>query len=337
MSKCYRKVKSESSFVSSVGVGENRFSLYLLLKKLTVFCFICILSLSFSCAREKRIKIDIKSTGEAPMADTASGTPVQIGVAAMLSPEYALPAYEDIVKYIGKKLNMPAKMLFTKDYASMNEMVKSRKVLAAFVCSGPYVTGHDEWGMKLIAAPSLYGRTSYFSYIIVNRSSELTSFGELEGKKFAFTDPQSNTGKLVPTYELALRHKTPDTFFSDYIYTGGHDKSIEAVAEGLVDGAAVDNMTWEYMNKTDPKYTSKTKIIAKLGPFCTPPFVTYPGCDPAIKRKMKSILLEMNSDPEGKAILDKLFIDRFVEVNDDCYKSIREMNNWLSKANIKKR
>lgn len=184
--------------------------------------------------------------------------------------------------------------------------------------------------MELIAAPVLYGSNSYFSYIIVNKTSNYNSLNDLEGKKFAFTDPQSNTGKLVPQYELALMHKTPETFFSDYIYTGSHDKSIEAVAEGLVDGAAVDNLIWEYLNRKTPAFTSKTKIISKLGPFCMPPFVTYPDCDPAIKAKLKDALINMDKDAEGKRILGELFIDRFEPVDDDCYKSIREMNEWIN-------
>lgn len=275
-------------------ISENSISVILLS---VLFC-LCI-----SCSHEKRTKIDTKRFSKVELKDTAAEKPVNIGVAAMLSPKYALPAYGEIVTYLGKKLGIPAKMLFTQDYSSMNEMVKSHKVLAAFVCSGPYVNGHDEWGMELIAAPVLYGSNSYFSYIIVNKTSNYNSLNDLEGKKFAFTDPQSNTGKLVPQYELALMHKTPETFFSDYIYTGSHDKSIEAVAEGLVDGAAVDNLIWEYLNRKTPAFTSKTKIISKLGPFCMPPFVTYPDCDPAIKAKLKDALINMDKDAEGKRIL----------------------------------
>jgi phosphonate transport system substrate-binding protein len=314
---------------------EKKYIINLKPEFIIVLCTILFILFFSSCVREKRIKVDISKTTETVAADSTSGNPVEVGVAAMLSPGYALPAYEEIVAYIGRKLGRPAKMLFTKDYSSMNEMVKNHKVIAAFVCSGPYVTGHDDWGMEIIAAPSLHGSASYFSYIIVNSSSQIKRFADLEGRTFAFTDPQSNTGTIVPTYELSLRHKTPETFFSDFIYTGSHDKSIEAVAEGLVDAAAVDNLIWEYMNSTNPVYTSKTKIIARLGPYCIPPFVTYPDLDQATKNRLREILLGMNDDPEGKAILKKLFIDRFIVVDDDCYRSIREMNEWIRKAGIK--
>lgn len=295
-----------------------------------VILLVALFCLGVSCSHEKRTKIDERKISNVEPGDTATDKTVNIGVAAMLSPQYALPAYGEIVSYLGQKLGIPAKMLFTQDYSSMNEMVKCHKVIAAFVCSGPYVNGHDQWGMELIAAPVLYGSSSYFSYIIVNKTSNFNSLKDLKGKKFAFTDPQSNTGKMVPAYELALMQYTPETFFSDYIYTGSHDKSVEAVAEGLVDGAAVDNLIWEYLNRKTPRYTSKTKVISKLGPFCMPPFVTYPGCDTVIKERLKEALINMDKDTAGKRILGELFIDRFVPVDDDCYKSIREMNKWLN-------
>jgi len=274
----------------------------------------------------------MENTIMATSADSVSGEVYEIGVAAMLSPEKALPYYEEIVKYIGEKLNVKTRMLFTKDYSVMNELVKTKKVLAAFVCSGPYVTEHDAWGMEIIAAPSLYGNTVYYSYIIANKASSINKFEDLKGKKFAFTDPKSNTGKLVPTYELAKLHTTPDAFFSDFIYTTSHDKSIEAVANNLVDGAAVDHLIWEYINKSDSTYTSKTKIIKKLGPFCTPPFVTYPDCNDTLKQNLRTILLNMHDDTKGKKILDQLHIDGFVVVEDNCYQSIRKMNQWIKES-----
>lgn len=288
----------------------------------------------FSCDYEKKTKINMDNTIRITSVDSLSNEVYEIGVATMLSPKKALPAYEEIVNYIGEKLNIRTKMLFTKDYSSMNELVKTKKVLAAFVCSGPYVSQHDDWGMEIIAAPTLYGNSVYYSYIIVNKESGVNKFEDLKGKRFAFTDPISNTGKLVPTYELAKLNTTPELFFSDIIYSGSHDKSIEAVASNLVDGAAVDHLIWEYINKSDSAYTSKTKIIKKLGPFCIPPFVTYPDCDSTLKQNMRAILLNMHNDPKGKKILDQLYIDEFVLVQDDCYQSIREMNEWIKKTEM---
>jgi phosphonate transport system substrate-binding protein len=286
-------------------------------------------SIICSCISEPKVTINLSEREKIPGLDSLTVNNYKIGVAAMLSPKEALPAYEEIVKYIGSKIGNEMEMLFTKDYATMNRLIKKKQVIAAFVCSGPYVKGHDQWGMELLVAPSLHGQPYYYSYIITNKNSTINQLEDLKNRKFAFTDPESNTGQLVPTFEILKMGEKPEKFFSEIVYTGSHDKSIEAVAKKLVDGAAVDHLIWEYMNNQDSSLTSHTKIIARFGPFASPPFVTHPDCNKETKLKIKSVLLNMHLDPKGKEILKKILIDQFVVIHDSCYRSIRNMNDWV--------
>ncbi len=185
--------------------------------------------------------------------------------------------------------------------------------------------GHDQFGLELLVAPQVNGKTEYYSYIIVHIDSPVTTFEGLRDKTFAFTDPQSNTGKLVPTYMLVKMNETPDSFFGKYIYSYAHDKSIKAVGDKKVDGAAVDSLIWEYYNKVRPEITSKTKIILKSSPYGIPPFVVSSGIDPETKNRLRKILLSLHEDEKGKKILKKMMIDKFVLVDDSQYNSIREM------------
>jgi pimeloyl-ACP methyl ester carboxylesterase len=65
------------------------------------------------------------------------------------------------------------------------------------------------WSPDFAAIAQAYGAAVYYSYIIVPEASPVRAFAELRGKSFAFTDPLSNTGKLVPTYMLARMNETP--------------------------------------------------------------------------------------------------------------------------------
>jgi phosphonate transport system substrate-binding protein len=191
--------------------------------------------------------------------------------------------------------------------------------------------------MELLAAPQAYGGTVYYSYIIAAKDGPLQSFENLRGKTFAFTDPLSNSGKLVPTYLLARMNETPETFFKKFIYTQSHDKAIQAVAQGLVDGAAVDSLIWEYLNRTDPRFTSKTRIIKKSPPYGIPPFVVRPGLDPATKKSLKAIFLNAHKDEQGRKILKGMMVDKFVVIDDSAYNSIREMTAWIKAQKASKK
>ena len=299
--------------------------------KILKLLFPLLLFIFGSCQNEKPLKVDLQKTVDSVTIYGNEKTVIRIGVAAMLSPEEALPVYNDLINYIGKKLGVQTQMIFSKDYSSMNNLVRKDEVVGAFVCAGSYALGHDKWGMKLLAAPVLFGEADYYSYIIVNKNSEIKTFDDLRGKKFAFTDSISNTGALVPTYELAKINETPESYFKQLIYSGWHDKSIEAVAHKFVDGAAVDQLVWEYMNKEHSPLTANTKIIKKIGPFCIPPFAVSPNMDKKLFTKMRTILLDMNKDPVGKIILKKIYIDKFIVVDDECYNSVRKMQDWVKK------
>jgi phosphonate transport system substrate-binding protein len=195
----------------------------------------------------------------------------------------------------------------------------------AFICSGPYVTGKEKYGFELLATPEVQKSHFYQSYLIVNKASQFKGLEELRGQVFAFTDPDSNTGKLVPTYWLSQMAERPETFFSKTIYTYSHDNSILAVAKSLVDGAAIDSLIWEYYHRKNPVFTSKTRIIHKSEPYGIPPIVASAFLASDLKNRVRQVLFSMHRDPGGQKILSELMIDRFTPTQDAWYDSIRDM------------
>jgi phosphonate transport system substrate-binding protein len=285
------------------------------------------------CTKEEEAKEVILEKGK-PLQEEAvthEKNPLRIAVGAMITPKEGFAYYRHLLDYIGEELKRPVEFVDKENYAEINELLKTGNLDAAFVCSGPYVEGHDEFGLELVVSPQAYGETVYYSYIIVNIDSPAESFKELRGKKFVFTDPKSNTGKLVPTYMLAKMNETPDSFFKEYRYTYAHDKSIKAVAHGLADGAAVDSLIWEYTNKINPEITSRTRILLKSPPYGIPPFVVSSGTDTETKKQLREILLNIHNDEKGRKILKGMMIDKFVPVDDSAYDSIREMKAWIAK------
>lgn len=274
--------------------------------------------------------IDINKTQPTAVSQTKSNKPVlRMAVGAMITPREGFVYYRDFLDYIAEEMDVKVEYVDKDSYAEINQMLQNGTLDAAFVCSGPFVDGQKSFGLQPLVAPQAYGEPVYYSYIIVPKDSPIDSLPELRGKKFAFTDPESNTGTLVPTYMLAKMNETPDSFFSSYDYTYAHDKSIKAVAMKLVDGAAIDSLIWEYADKTDPQYTSKTKVILKSPPYGIPPVVVRPGLNKELQEQLKATFLNVHKNEKGRAILSGMMIEKFVPLEDKCYDSIREMKTWL--------
>jgi phosphonate transport system substrate-binding protein len=291
-----------------------------------------VLLLSCGCDKKENAKeIDLKKRERVTHGKSTPGEePLRIAIGSMIAPEAGFAYYRELLDYIGEKLGRPVLFVGKGKYSEVNDSLRTGKLDVAFVCSGPYVEGHKKFGMELLAVPQAYGKEVYYSYIIVARDSPVRSFGELRGKTFAFADPDSNSGTIFPTYLLAKMHETPKSFFKNYGFTYAHDKSIRAVAEKLVEGAAVDSLVWNYLEKAEPGSTGKTRIILKSEPFGIPPVVVRPGLDTKTKKRLREIFLNLDRDERGRRILKGMMLDKFVAGNDSTYDSVRAMKSVLA-------
>ncbi|MFA5110344.1 MAG: phosphate/phosphite/phosphonate ABC transporter substrate-binding protein [Desulfobaccales bacterium] len=251
-------------------------------------------------------------------------------VAAMISPRETFIHYRQLLAYVARKAGKNLEFVQRKTYGEINELLGKGEVDLAFICSGPYALGKGRYGFVPLAVPEVQGRTFYQSYLIVNQNSPFHSLESLKGHSFAFSDPESNSGKLVPTFWLAELNERSETFFSKVIYTYSHDNSIMAVARGLVDGATVDGLVWEYYQATNPVFTSKTRIIKKSEAFGIPPLVVSRHLPEAEREQLQEALLSMHRDPEGRKILAELLIERFLPLQDAWYEPIRSMQRHLA-------
>jgi len=270
------------------------------------------------------------SSLDAPLAPAAQQEPVRIGVASMITPVDTVKYYQEIIDYIGGRVGVPVQMVHRRTYDEMDRLLERGEVKIAFICSAPYIKDREKFGVELLVAPSVNGSPKYHSYVIVHTDSPIKAFPELKGKAFAFTDPKSNSGKIYPTYLLKTMGYTPERFFGRFQYSYSHNKSVEMVAKKIVDGAAVESIVYEYMRKTGSPYARQTKIIKRSPPFGIPPVVVTRDIDPLLKSKVKDAFLTMRETAKGKAILEAMMIDGFVEVPDKSYDGIREMDRAIA-------
>lgn len=249
----------------------------------------------------------------------------RFAVAPVLSPRATLENYEALAAYLGERLERNVELIQGKSYAEINSLVRSGDVSLALVCSGAYVVGRREFGMEALAVPVVNGGKTYRSYLIVPASSTASKWDDLRDKTFAFTDPLSNSGRLVPVYVLSQMGTTPEKFFRDSVFTYSHDKSIGAVAEGLVSAAAVDSLVYDFMVQRDPFLDDRVKVIWRSPPYGINPMVVHPNVSPERRHKLEAVFLGMSSDPRGQEVLKRLGIDSFDRAEPQSYDKIEAM------------
>ncbi len=274
---------------------------------------------------DSEVSIDLSVRAPIPEIGEIEPLPLRIAVAAILSPEGTVESYAKLAKYLGEQLGRPAQLVQRRTYAEVNDLVATNQVDLAFVCTSAYVAGHDASIMDLLVVPEIDGETVYRSAIIVPATSSAASLEDLKGSSFAFTDPISNTGRVYPTFALLELGESPEEFFSETIFTYGHDRSIEAVAARVVDGAAVDEVVLSNMLENDPGLADRIRVIGLSADFGIPPVVVPSGTPASMRAVFEELLMGLEDAPQGPLILADLGVDRFVMGTDDAYDSVREM------------
>jgi len=269
--------------------------------------------------------IDLSQRQPVPFAADVELAPLRVAVAAIISPQGTVDSYQGLADYLADQLDRPVELVQRRTYAEVNDLVARNAVDLAFVCTSAYVAGHDEFGMELLVAPEIEGKSVYHSQVIVPAASSATSIADLRGQVFAFTDPMSTTGTVYPTYLVQQLGETPAVFFERTFFTYGHDRAIEAVASGIADGAAVDSLVLDHALRRDPALAHLVKVIHESAAFGIPPVVVAPQLPPRQELELRDLLLNLALDPAGEQVLVELGIDHFVEADDGDYDGVRSL------------
>lgn len=255
-------------------------------------------------------------------ARAADPAPVRFGLTSVVVREN-VPFYQAWSRYLAQKIGRPVQFVQRRSYREIMELLETGQVDFAWICGYPYVRHSDQGFFDLFALPEFEGAPLYRSYIIVHRDSPLEGLPDLEDRTFAFSDPDSNSGYLVPRSLVLKLGKNPDAFFRLTFFTYSHAETIEAVAEKVAEGGAVDSYVWEYLARTQPQLTRRTKVIFRSELFGFPPIVALRHGNRDLNQRMAEAIIKMNEDAEGRRLLRDLALDRFSPPDPKVFDGIR--------------
>jgi phosphonate transport system substrate-binding protein len=209
-------------------------------------------------------------------------------------------------------------------YREIMDLLLSGRLDLAWVCGYPYVREKEK--VQLLVVPVYLGKPNYHSLIITGSSNtEINSFADLKNGVFAFSDPDSNSGYLYPSYRLQQIKSTPGRYFSRSFFTWSHQNTIEAVAVGLAQGGAVDSYVWDQMKILQPDLVNQTRVIEQSPSFGFPPLVTRKNIDPTLFDLLQNLFLNMDKSSQGKQMLQSLGLDGFRITSPHLFDTIEEM------------
>jgi phosphonate transport system substrate-binding protein len=132
-------------------------------------------------------------------------------------------------------LGVPVKLFTPADYDGVIQGLLGGSLdyawLGASAYAKIYLTDPEAVEVKLIKQ-NLDDSTGYYSIGFARKDSGITSMDDAKGKSFAFADPNSTSGYLVPGAELTAKYGKLEEYFSEVKMSGGHEQTIVGVSNG---------------------------------------------------------------------------------------------------------
>ncbi len=173
-------------------------------------------------------------------------TEFRIGILGGENAQDRLTSNECVRAYTEALLGVPTKIFTPADYDGVIQGLLGGTIdmawLGASAYAKTYLTDPEAVDVVLVKT-NLDGSFAYHSIGIARADSGITSLEDMKGKVFGFGDPNSTSGYLIPAVEIPQATGASmenGAYFGEVRFTGGHEQTIVAVANGDVDAG----VTW---------------------------------------------------------------------------------------------
>jgi len=244
------------------------------------------------------------------------------GVIPTDSSDNVMERNKNLVGYLQKKLGVPIEIKTASDYAGVITAMQFKHVDFAYFGPKSYVEAAKRANAEaFVVEVNRDGNAGYYGTIITKKGSGIKTMADIKGKIWAFTDPNSTSGTLVPTVYFYKELKIdPEKYFSKVIYSGSHEASMLAVKNGKVDAASTNDID---MARGDGKRWNVKKdfdIIWKSKLIPASPIAYRKDLPASLKDALKDAFVGYH-DPVG---LDQLKLKGYMAGSDELFDPIRD-------------
>jgi len=232
------------------------------------------------------------------------------------NPDRVVMQWYPMITYLTDAVGKPFDIIVRDSYEDM--LADYRRGEIDLVMGGPfnYVTTKKKAGATLVVAAERGDAEKLKGIIAVRKNSPLKSIEDLRGRSFAFTEPYSTTGYLLPRLLLADRGiSQPVDFFSEVVFAGHHTEAIDAVASGHVDAAAFASYM---LPEAENAHGTKLRAIETTPELPLEPLFASPSFKEETADRIRNALLGMDRRVSSE-VMEQLGLKRFVEAKDSDY------------------
>lgn len=249
---------------------------------------------------------------------------ITMGFVPMRDGDKLVESVEPLAEMLSEELGAKVEGFTATNYVGVVEGLGSGQVDFGFIPPFAYVLANQESDAQVIlTAINKSGEAKYRSQFLVRKDSGINSFEDIKGKRVAFVDPSSTSGYLFPGAHL-INEGIDIEKDIEYMYSGGHDKSLQLLLNGDVDVVSTFVDVRERYVEEFPNAMEETELLGYTEYIPNISVTTRGDMDAELQSKIQDALLKVVESEEGGALLQELFnMYGFEKATDADYEIIR--------------
>jgi phosphonate transport system substrate-binding protein len=231
-------------------------------------------------------------------------------------------------------LGIEVEAMSASDYAGVITAMAHKHIEFAYFGPKSYTEAAEKANAQAVALEvNKDGNRGYHGIIIARKDSGIRTLEDTRGRLFAFTDPNSTSGYLVPNILFSRDLKVdPNSYFKDVRFSGSHGASILAVKNGSIEVAATNDVDLNRMVEKGQASWDEYNVVWKSDLIPGSPMCVRKDLPESLKAAFLGALMMFNDNKKG---LEKLQLGGYSPAYDSTYDVIRYLKR-LKKQLAKK-
>ncbi len=244
-----------------------------------------------------------------------------------MSQSEILKNFTPFIKELEKETGMDVEVVIGKDYSAVINMLCTNRIDIGMLGAFPLVEAQDNCSAKVFvrnleaAKKSDPPKEAYHSIIITRKDSGINSLKELKKKSFAFTDPKSTSGFLLPMLAILQSGLSIDQL-GKVSYVKKHANSLLAVFDRQVEAGALSE---DIYLRGENVHVNEIKVLWKSEPVFHGPWVAAKAVTPEKLEIIKAAFLKISGSSNAKSIFETSYIKGFVPATNKDYAIARKL------------
>jgi phosphonate transport system substrate-binding protein len=239
--------------------------------------------------------------------------------------------YQFITDYLSKKMEMNVIVEVMANYGEISTAFQNGNADAGFFGSFSYVLTHAKSGIEPIARPVwLNGNSTYRGYIFVRKDNDIKNIQDMKNKRLVLVDKATTAGYIFQRYYFKYNGIDDiENYFSGISFARRHDAAAWAVYTGEADIGGAKNHIFNNLKEEYPDFKKNMIVLAQSPEVPSNGLAVRKDLNPAIKLRLKILLLSLNKSATGQEVLKKFGALKFVETTDNDYDVLYDMVEQL--------